>query len=162
MDFERYTIEHLVDDFVLPDQPRRRAARLTKLRRRLNSARENLATALHQSEDVIRQVDAALAEQDHQQQRRALKRLRQHIPDELHRRVEELESLAWQVARAGDEPVRPDPDLVGRWIAARVLELGGPPGCSAVSTRAWANSGAMDRGRQSGTPRSTPGSLSSK
>jgi hypothetical protein len=127
-DFERYTIKHLVDDFVLPDQPRRRAARRAGLTRRLNSARENLTTALHNREDVIRQVGAVLAEQDPRQQQRALQELRQHVPAELQRQVEELESLAWQAVRAGDEPVRPDPDLAGRWIAARVLELGWTPG----------------------------------
>lgn len=127
MDFERYIIKRLVDDFVLPDQLRRRATRRAGLRRRLNSARENLATALNHREDVIRQVDEALVEPDLRQQRRAFERLRQNIPDELHRRIEELESLAWQTARAGDDPVRPDPDLVGRWIAARVLERGWAP-----------------------------------
>ena len=127
-DFERYTIKHLVDDFLLPDQPRRRAARRARLIRRLNSAREKLTTALHNREDVVRQVDAVLAEQDHRRQRPALQKLRQHIPAELQRQVEELESLVWQVARAWDEPVRPDPDLAGRWIAVRVLELGWTPG----------------------------------
>jgi len=38
--------------------------------------------------------------------------------------------------RADDpEPVRPDPDLLGRWIAARVLDLGWTPERYAVCCR---------------------------
>ncbi|RBY79880.1 hypothetical protein DQ238_09650 [Geodermatophilus sp. TF02-6] len=124
MDFEEKTIRHLVDDFVLPGQGRLQAARRAGLTRRRNRTFEQLNPGLRQHADLARRVDALLGEADARRQIRGWQELIPLAPKELRPQLEDLERLARQAAGARDKPVRPDADLVGRWIARRVLELG--------------------------------------
>jgi hypothetical protein len=129
-DFMYYTIERGIStDFVLPDQPRRLAARRSGAMRRFSRAvADARATITHP--DMRRGVDAAFAAADADptdpaKVRAAAAALRAAVPSTAAAILDRL-STAVRDAR-DDKPVRPDPDLLGRWVANRVLELGWTP-----------------------------------
>jgi len=147
-DFERYIITPLVEDFALPDQARRLAAKRTHRTRVLNRAVETLlaATAPQRRTATARRVEAALSDEGSWQQGRdAWAELSAHVPQRLRADVEALRTLSTRAKGSGRDLVHPSRDLVGRWIASRVLELGWTPerfasidrGLSSARSHGW-------------------------
>lgn len=129
-DFMNYTLERGIStDFVLPDQPRRLAARRSGALRRLTRA---LADARAVVTDPVARaaVDAACAAAtadpaDAAKGRAAAAALRAAVAATD---APILDRISAAVRDATDDkPIRPDPDLLGRWIANRVLDLGWTP-----------------------------------
>jgi hypothetical protein len=127
-DFQHYTIERgLAADFALPNQARRQAARRAAARRDAEAARTALLDALFPTDrqavtNLLAQADAA---GDGPSQRVVARALRDAVPEHARPALDRLDRAR---RRANDpNPVRPDPDLLGRWIAARVLDLGWTP-----------------------------------
>lgn len=115
LDFVNDTLDQGVSrDFVLPDQPRRLAVRRAAAKARETvkdpSARAAVDTTTADPGDPSKEraVDAAL--------RAGVPAAAAGIPDRI-------DATTSRVA-ADEQPIRPDPGLLSRWIANRVLELG--------------------------------------
>jgi hypothetical protein len=128
-DFQKYTIERgLAAEFALPNQARRQAARRAAARRNAEAARTALLDALSPTDrptiaDLLAVADAP--DDDGLPRWAVARALRDAVPEPARPAMDRLERARH---RADDrEPVRPDPDLLGRWIAARVLDLGWTP-----------------------------------
>lgn len=128
-DFQHYTIERgLAAEFALPNQARRLGARRAAARRDVEPARTALLDALSPTDRQAVAHLLALADapdDDGPPQWIAARALRDAVPEHARAAMKRLDRARH---RADDpEPVRPDPDLLGRWIAARVLDLGWTP-----------------------------------
>ncbi|SET92128.1 hypothetical protein [Geodermatophilus poikilotrophus] len=125
-DFQQYTIERgLAAEFALPNQARRQAARRAAARREAEAARTVLLDALPPTgrQAVADFLGRADAPGDDGLPRWAVVRvLEDRIPASARPALDRLERARHRADDRG--PVRPDPDLLGRWIAARVLDLG--------------------------------------
>lgn len=139
-DFQHYIVDRgLAEKFVLPDQARRQASRRAAARREEGAARAALLSAL---EPEDRSTVVELLRRRGPSGRAARHGLRDALPEEVRPALERLERAQHRVDNP--EPVRPDPDLLGRWIAARVLELGWS------SERFGERDGALARAREAG------------
>ncbi len=125
-DFQEYTIERgLAAEFALPNQARRQAARRAAARREAEAARTALLDALPPTDrqavaDLLARADAP--GDDGLPRWAVIRVLRDAIPASAQPSLDRLERARHRADDAN--PVRPDPDLLGRWIAARVLDLG--------------------------------------
>lgn len=125
-DFQEYTIERgVAAEFAMPNQARRQAARPAAARREAEAAQTALLEALPPADqqavaDLLTRADTP--GEDELPRWAVIRVLRDTIPVSAQPSLDRLERARH---RTNDvNPVRPDPDLLGRWIAARVLELG--------------------------------------
>ena len=118
IDFEKYLLDRgLVSAFALPEQERLRRARQAALTRQINMLTSEIIAAVPASRRprFAQDVDAGLALQ-WRRTNRVSARVRTMLEDLSH-----LEHRRRSLAR---EIIGPDGQLLGRWIAMRVLGLG--------------------------------------
>jgi hypothetical protein len=125
-DFQQYTIERgLAAEFALPNQARRQAARRAAARREAEAAQTALLDALPPTDrqavsNLLARADAP--GDDGLPRWAVIRALSDAVPAPVRPALDRLERARHRADDHG--PVRPDPDLLGRWIAARVLDLG--------------------------------------
>jgi hypothetical protein len=125
-DFSHYILELGVStDFTLPNQARRLAARRAAALRQLGHAVADGVAAIPSDaeraalEQELRMASAVRADADQARATTMLREALAKVPAPI------LDRIQTAALRATDRaPVRPDSDLLGRWIANRVLELG--------------------------------------
>lgn len=125
-DFALYTIERGIGtEFILPNQQRRQQARRATARRRVSSLAAQLldTTPASSRASVANALDVLTADPANVASARAATAvLTGDVPTSA---KPVLDDLVRAVHKLGDDkPVRPDANLLGRWIAARVLDLG--------------------------------------
>lgn len=124
-DFEHYMIERgMATEFVLPDQRRRQADRRRTALRRASALREEIVGALpaRRRPAIGRRIDALLQEPLRKPLSAGWAEVRTAAPTRVAAVLDELMSLTRELH--DQNPIRPAPGLLARWIGQRILDLG--------------------------------------
>jgi hypothetical protein len=127
-EFEQNFERRVLEDLVLPDQEKLRAARRRNLTRQRTAALKRLvgATATSRKARVQRRAESLMAEPRDSAIAfmHGWTAFEASVPKASRGAVQKLRGIAEQLGHLDDKVLHPDADLCTRWIAARMLDLG--------------------------------------